>query len=70
MGIAILFHRCTPMYLSGGDEQGIHQVGIRKAEKGTRVYILPTKIGEVEKVTNIDKELINKSWLAIQAKEA
>ena len=42
----------------------------KKAEKGTRVYILPTKIGEVEKVTNIDKELINKSWLAIQAKEA
>ena len=42
----------------------------KKAEKGTRVYILPTKIGEVQKVTNIDKNLINNSWLAIQGKEA
>lgn len=42
----------------------------KKAEKGTRVYILPTKIGEVQKVSNIDKEIINKSWSAIQAKEA
>ncbi|MCQ2062660.1 MAG: 3-dehydroquinate synthase [Fibrobacter sp.] len=42
----------------------------KKAEKGTRVYILPTKIGEVKKVSNVDKEIINKSWNAIQAKEA
>lgn len=42
----------------------------KKAEKGTRVYILPTRIGEVQKVTNIDKEIIHKSWDAIQAKEA
>lgn len=42
----------------------------KKAEKGTRVYILPTRIGEVYKATNIDKEIISKSWNAIQANEA
>lgn len=41
----------------------------KKAEKGTRVYILPTKIGEVQKVTNIDKEIIRKSWDAIRGEE-
>lgn len=41
----------------------------KKAEKGTRVYILPTKIGEVKKVTNIDKEIIRKSWDAIRGEE-
>ena len=38
----------------------------KKAEKGTRVYILPTKIGTVEKVCNIDKEIIAESWKAIK----
>lgn len=38
----------------------------KKASKGKRVYILPTKIGTVEKVINIDKEIIGKSWNAIQ----
>lgn len=38
----------------------------KKAEKGTRVYILPTKIGVVEKVTNVDKEIVAKSWQAIK----
>jgi len=42
----------------------------KKAEKGTRVYILPTKIGAVKKVTNIDKEIVKQSWLAIQGSEA
>lgn len=42
----------------------------KKAEKGSRVYILPTKIGEVQKVVNVDKDIIAKSWSAIQAKEA
>ena len=42
----------------------------KKAEKGSRVYILPTKIGEVQKVVNVDKNIIAKSWSAIQAKEA
>lgn len=37
----------------------------KKAEKGKRVYILPTKIGNVEKVCNVDKEIIDKSWQAI-----
>ncbi len=40
----------------------------KKAEKGARVYILPTKIGEVQKVVNVDKEIISKSWETIQAK--
>ncbi len=38
----------------------------KKAEKGKRVYILPTKIGAVEKVVNIDKDIINQSWGAIK----
>ena len=42
----------------------------KKAEKGARVYILPTKIGSVKKVVNIEKDLVTKSWEAIQAKEA
>ena len=38
----------------------------KKASKGKRVYILPTKIGTVEKFVNVDKEIIGKSWKAIQ----
>ena len=38
----------------------------KKASKGKRVYILPTKIGTVEKVVNIDKAIVEKSWKAIQ----
>lgn len=38
----------------------------KKAEKGTRVYILPTKIGEVKKVTNIDQNIVAESWKAIK----
>ena len=38
----------------------------KKAEKGKRVYILPTKIGAVEKVVNIEKDIINQSWGAIK----
>ena len=40
----------------------------KKAEKGTRVYILPEKIGKVQKIVNVDKEIINKSWDAIRGK--
>ncbi len=38
----------------------------KKAEKGARVYILPTRIGEVKKVVNVDKEIIAKAWDAIR----
>jgi len=38
----------------------------KKAEKGTRVYILPTRIGAVEKGTNIEKEIVTKAWDAIR----
>lgn len=38
----------------------------KKAEKGTRVYILPTKIGAIEKVCNIDKNIVAESWKAIK----
>jgi 3-dehydroquinate synthetase len=38
----------------------------KKAEKGARVYILPTRIGEVKKVVNVDKEIIAKAWDAIK----
>ncbi len=39
----------------------------KKAEKGTRVYILPTAIGHVEKVCNIDKNIVEQSWNSIRA---
>lgn len=42
----------------------------KKAEKGTRVYILPTKIGAVEKICNVEKEKIDQAWKAIQTMEA
>ncbi len=38
----------------------------KKAEKGSRVYILPTSIGQVGKVKNIPENLVNDSWKAIQ----
>ena len=38
----------------------------KKAEKGTRVYILPTEIGKVKKVVNIEKETVTKAWNAIR----
>ncbi|MCF0214971.1 MAG: 3-dehydroquinate synthase [Fibrobacteraceae bacterium] len=37
----------------------------KKAEKGTRVYILPTQIGAVQKVCNVEKDIINQAWEAI-----
>ena len=38
----------------------------KKAEKGTRVYILPTAIGHVEKFTNISEDIINQAWNCIE----
>ena len=38
----------------------------KKAEKGARVYILPTRIGEVKKIVNIEKEIVTKAWDAIR----
>ena len=37
----------------------------KKAEKNTRVYILPTCIGKVEKVKNIPEETVNEAWKCI-----
>jgi len=38
----------------------------KKVEKSKRVYILPTKIGAVEKAVNVDEALVHKAWQAIQ----
>jgi shikimate kinase / 3-dehydroquinate synthase len=38
----------------------------KKAEKGKRVFILPTEIGKVQKVISPDKELVNKAWEIIR----
>jgi 3-dehydroquinate synthase len=38
----------------------------KKMDKGDRVFILPSKIGAVEKVKNPDKEKVNQSWDAIR----
>ncbi len=37
----------------------------KKAEKNSRVYILPTCIGHVEKVKNIPEETVNEAWKSI-----
>lgn len=38
----------------------------KKAEKNNRVYILPTKIGHVEKISNIPEEIVKQAWSVIQ----
>lgn len=37
----------------------------KKVEKNKRVYILPTKIGEVKKVANAEESLVKESWKAV-----
>lgn len=37
----------------------------KKVEKNKRVYILPTKIGEVKKVANVEEALVKEAWKAI-----
>lgn len=41
----------------------------KKVEKSNRNYILPNQIGRVEKVSNINEQIINTAWESIQAKE-
>ena len=38
----------------------------KKAEKNNRVYILPTKIGHVKKISNIPEEIVKQAWSVIQ----
>ena len=38
---------------------------VKKVEKNKRVYILPTKIGEVKKVANVEEALVKEAWKAI-----
>ncbi len=48
-------------------EEAWNAMGVdKKAGKDSRVYILPTKIGAVQKVSNIEKHLVNKAWDAIR----
>lgn len=41
----------------------------KKAEKNNRVYILPTTIGHVEKVSNIPEDIVNQAWDVIQKEQ-
>lgn len=41
----------------------------KKVDKNNRNYILPHKIGFVEKHSNIDEQIINNAWDSIRAKE-
>jgi len=41
----------------------------KKVDKNNRNYILPHKIGFVNKHTNIDEQIINNAWESIQARE-
>ncbi|MDR1760781.1 MAG: 3-dehydroquinate synthase [Fibrobacter sp.] len=48
-------------------EEAWNAMGVdKKAEKNSRVYILPTRIGAVRKIPNIEKELVDKAWDAIR----
>ena len=38
----------------------------KKNDKDKRIYILPTRIGKVEKVASVDAALVNEAWKAIQ----
>jgi 3-dehydroquinate synthase len=38
----------------------------KKVEKDKRVYILPTKIGTVEKATSVNENLVHQAWASIQ----
>jgi len=38
----------------------------KKVEKDKRVYILPTKIGKVEKATSVNESLVREAWASIQ----
>lgn len=37
----------------------------KKVEKDKRVYILPTKIGEVKKMANVEESLVKEAWNAV-----
>ena len=64
---ALLDRLGFPKTYSVDTEQAWNAMAVdKKAEKGARVYILPTKIGKVEKVVNIEKETITKAWDAIR----
>lgn len=48
-------------------EQAWEAMGVdKKAEKGNRVFVLPTKIGHVEKVKTVTKEAASAAWKCIQ----
>jgi 3-dehydroquinate synthetase len=40
----------------------------KKVDKGNRIYILPSAIGKVDRVINIEKRLVLESWDAISGK--
>jgi 3-dehydroquinate synthase len=47
-------------------EEAWEAMGVdKKADKNSRIYILPTRIGAVEKVRNTPKEDIHLAWMAI-----
>jgi 3-dehydroquinate synthase/shikimate kinase/3-dehydroquinate synthase len=37
----------------------------KKVEKNKRVYILPTKIGAVKKVSNVEESLVKEAWKVV-----
>ena len=41
----------------------------KKAEKNNRVYILPTCIGHVEKISNIPEDIVRNAWNVIQKEQ-
>jgi len=59
-----------PKHYNTDTEKAWDAMGVdKKAEKGTRVYILPTEIGKVKKICNVDKNIIQQAWDAIRAME-
>jgi len=40
----------------------------KKVDKGNRIYILPSAIGKVDRISNIEKRIVFESWNAISGK--
>lgn len=60
---ALGFPKTTPVDASAAWEA----MGVdKKNDKDKRIYILPTRIGKVEKVASVDEALVNEAWKAIQ----
>ena len=64
---ALLDQLGIPQFFAIDSQEAWKAMGVdKKVEKSKRVYILPSKIGEVEKATDVEEALVHQAWQAIQ----